>query len=331
MSPERSSTSGRGNVPLKAGDVLFRIDPAPYEAQVEAIEAQLKLAATRLAQMTQLHERDSGRASTSSSGSRSRSAQGPARGREMESRQDHRTGAGRRLCHQPRAAQGRARHQSAAVAGDGVHRYLGYHHRRRDRTDRRALCRAGQAVEVTFKFLPGQVFTGKVESVLQAIATGQVQTSGLAVHAKGCVRAVRGRDQARRRRCRRRAGRSTGTAAIFTDHVKAAHIIRKVLLRQIAIRTTSTRFDRTEERRGPEYGEQNNGVQINPQTPGERSSGPARLQDIGDRAVRRHVLIIGLTLVYLSFSRITAIADYGGEQVHRQGGGVVRRIELVRS
>jgi hypothetical protein len=28
---------------------------------------------------------------------------------------------------------------------------------------------------------------------------------------------------------------STGDAAIFTEHVKVAHIIRKVLLRQIAI------------------------------------------------------------------------------------------------
>src|ERR1700685_540709 len=51
------------NVPLKAGDVLFRIDPVPYEAQVKAIQAQLKLSATRLAQMTQLFERDSGRGS----------------------------------------------------------------------------------------------------------------------------------------------------------------------------------------------------------------------------------------------------------------------------
>src|SRR6266436_7070 len=49
------------NVALRAGDVLFRIDPVPYEAQVKAIEAQLKLSATRLAQMTQLFERDSGR------------------------------------------------------------------------------------------------------------------------------------------------------------------------------------------------------------------------------------------------------------------------------
>src|SRR5580698_1708642 len=49
------------NVPLKAGDILFRIDPVPYEAQAKAIQAQLKLSTTRLAQMTQLFERESGR------------------------------------------------------------------------------------------------------------------------------------------------------------------------------------------------------------------------------------------------------------------------------
>jgi multidrug resistance efflux pump len=42
--------------------VLFRIDPGPYQAQVDAIDAQLKLADLRLGQMTQLFERDSGRA-----------------------------------------------------------------------------------------------------------------------------------------------------------------------------------------------------------------------------------------------------------------------------
>jgi multidrug resistance efflux pump len=51
----------KANKSLRAGEVLFRIDPVPYEAQVGAIEAQLKLSATRLAQMTQLFERDSGR------------------------------------------------------------------------------------------------------------------------------------------------------------------------------------------------------------------------------------------------------------------------------
>ena len=64
-----------------------------------------------------------------------------------------------------------------------------------------------------------------------------MQTSGLAVTPKAIqaapfvVRvALDDQDVARRLP----AG-STGEAAIFTDHVKAAHIIRKVLLRQIAI------------------------------------------------------------------------------------------------
>ncbi|MGM3371780.1 hypothetical protein ACS22V_24975, partial [Escherichia coli] len=49
------------NMPLKAGDVLFRIDPVPYEARVKGIEAQLNLSNMRLAQMTQLFKRDAGR------------------------------------------------------------------------------------------------------------------------------------------------------------------------------------------------------------------------------------------------------------------------------
>jgi multidrug resistance efflux pump len=95
----------------------------------------------------------------------------------------------------------------------------------------------GQDVEVTFKFLPGQVFTGKVETVLQAIATGQVQTSGFAVQSKAIeaapfVARVKLDDT---KLAESLPAGSAGVAAIFTDRVKAAHIIRKVLLRQIAI------------------------------------------------------------------------------------------------
>ena len=52
----------KANAALKAGDVLFRIDPVPFEAQVKALEAQLKFQDLRLSQMTQLLERDAGRA-----------------------------------------------------------------------------------------------------------------------------------------------------------------------------------------------------------------------------------------------------------------------------
>src|SRR5215510_13823189 len=49
------------NTPVKQGDVLFRIDPTTYEASVRALEAQLKLQEQRLAEMTQLQTRGTGR------------------------------------------------------------------------------------------------------------------------------------------------------------------------------------------------------------------------------------------------------------------------------
>jgi RND family efflux transporter MFP subunit len=50
------------NTLVKEGDVLFRIDPTTYEAQVRGIEAQLKLAELRLGQFSELQRHASGRA-----------------------------------------------------------------------------------------------------------------------------------------------------------------------------------------------------------------------------------------------------------------------------
>jgi multidrug resistance efflux pump len=96
---------------------------------------------------------------------------------------------------------------------------------------------AGQPVEITFKTFPGQIFTGHVEAVLQAIASGQTQVSGLAVaptqvEAAPFVARIKLDDESVARRLP--AG-GTGTAAIYTDHVKVAHVIRQVILRQTAI------------------------------------------------------------------------------------------------
>jgi hypothetical protein len=76
-----------------------------------------------------------------------------------------------------------------------------------------------------------------VEAVLQAIATGQTQPGGLAV-APSAVQAtpfvvrIRLDDQ---ELAKRLPAGSTGLAAIFTDRVKASHVIRQVVLRQTAI------------------------------------------------------------------------------------------------
>jgi multidrug resistance efflux pump len=95
----------------------------------------------------------------------------------------------------------------------------------------------GQDAEVSFKFMPGAVYSGKVEAVLQAIASGQAQVSGAAVAPKAVETApfvVRVALDDAAFAASLPAG-ATGEAAIFTDRVRAAHVIRKVLLRQTAI------------------------------------------------------------------------------------------------
>ena len=224
-----------GNAALKTGDVLFRIDPVPYEAQVRAIEAQLKLSATRLAQMTQLFERDSGR------------------GFDVEQRQSEvdqlkaqlegaKWNLDKTVVRAPADgyATNVALRKGARVAGSPVMAFIDTSKTligvEISQNDARYIA-PGQPVELTFKLMPGTVYSGKVETVLQAISTGQTQASGLAVTPKAVESApfvvrVKLDDQELSKRLP--AG-STGTAAIFTEAVKPTHIIRKVLLRQIAI------------------------------------------------------------------------------------------------
>ncbi|MET3906897.1 RND family efflux transporter MFP subunit [Bradyrhizobium sp. S3.3.6] len=226
------------NAPLKSGDVLFKIDPTPYAAQVKAIDAQFKLAKTRLGQMTQLYERDAGR------------------GFDVEQRQSEAD----QLSGQLEAAQWNLDKTIVRAPADGYVTNLALRKGARvgtlplspvmafidtsstiigveiNQIDARYVA-PGQQVEATFKFAPGQIFAGKVESVLQAIAPGQTQTSGSAVMPKAIEAApfvVRVRlDDAEF--ARRLPAGSAGTAAIYTDHVKPTHVVRRVILRQLAI------------------------------------------------------------------------------------------------
>ncbi len=228
----------KANAPLKAGDVLFKVDPVPYQAQVDALRSQLKFQELRLSQMTQLQTTGTGR-----------SFDVEQRQAEVDQLKAQVVGAkwnldktvvrapadgyvtnialrnGARVANLPLAPVMAFIDTSDTIIGVEI-----------QQIDARYV-RPGQLAEMTFKFMPGRVYRGKVESVLQAIASGQVQTSGLAVTPKAIqsapfVARVRLNDA---EFARRLPAGSTGEAAIFTDRVKAAHVIRKVLLRQIAI------------------------------------------------------------------------------------------------
>ena len=95
----------------------------------------------------------------------------------------------------------------------------------------------GQDVEMTFKFFPGQVFNGKVVAVLQSISGGQIMVTGTAATTRQIAAArfaVRVKLDDDKLAASLPAG-TAGDAAIYTPHIKAAHIIRKVILRQLAI------------------------------------------------------------------------------------------------
>jgi RND family efflux transporter MFP subunit len=224
------------NKPLKEGDVLLRIDPTTYQAQVDAIEAQLKFAELRLSQYTLLQRADSGRAfdvqqresevdqiKAQLDGAKwnldKTTVRAPADG--YVTNLALRKGA-RVTAQSPVMAFIDTSETIFAVAIPQINtRYI----------------ETGQPIEVTFKALPGAVYTGRVEAILQAIASGQTQTSGLAVAPTDVETApfivrIKLDDEGAARRLP--AG-STGLAAIFTDHVAISHVIRRVLLRQTAI------------------------------------------------------------------------------------------------
>jgi RND family efflux transporter MFP subunit len=226
------------NIPLKAGDVLFRLDPTPYQAQADALAAQLKFEQLRLSQMTQLQSTESGRAfdvqqrqasvdqlTAQLAGAQynldQTTVRAPADG--YVTNLALRTGA--RVASLPLSPVMAFVDTSATIVGAAI-----------QQIDARYV-QPGQNAEVTFKFIPGHVYAGKVVAVLQAIATGQVQASGLAVTPRAIEAApfaVRVALDDASVAGRLPAG-STGEATIYTDHVKASHVIRKVLLRQIAI------------------------------------------------------------------------------------------------
>jgi RND family efflux transporter MFP subunit len=226
------------NKPLKAGDVLFKIDPVPYQAQVDSIGAQVKFEELRLSQMTQLQLSDAGRAFDVEQ-----------RQADVDKLKGQLLGAkwnldqtvvrapadgyvtnvglmkGARVASLPLSPVMAFIDTSETVVGVEIPQiYTRY-------------VEPGQEVEVTFKLFPGQVFNGKVDTVLQATSTGQVVASGSAVAPRQVTAApfvVRVKLDDAKLAASLPAG-TAGAAAIYTSHIKPSHIIRKVILRQIAI------------------------------------------------------------------------------------------------
>lgn len=225
------------NVPLKEGDVLFRIDPTAFKAQVDALSAQLKLSETRLAQMSELADKAAGRhfdveqrqAEVDQLKAQMASAQWNL---EKTTVRAPATGYITNLALRKGARVASLPLSPTMAFIDSTHTILAAEIAQIDAR----YIQPGQPVEMTFKFFPGRIFKGKVETILQAVSSGQLLVSGQAVSPKELTSApfvVRIALDDASVADKLPAG-STGTAAIFTAHVRVTHVVRRVMLRMTA-------------------------------------------------------------------------------------------------
>ena len=223
------------NTPLKAGDILFRIDPTPYQATVKSLTAQLSVQQERLAIDTKLNDRNvraaidvverqaavdnlQAQLDTANWNLKNTTVRAPTDG--FVTNVALRKGA--RVTGAPVMAFVDTSTTGVAVEiAQSNARYIA----------------PGQAVEVAFKFAPGSVHTGKVKTVVEATSNGQVAPSGFAatpirITAQPFIAVIDLDDQDFARSLPMGA---TGMAAIYTDSGSISRPIRKIMIRQMSI------------------------------------------------------------------------------------------------
>jgi multidrug resistance efflux pump len=228
----------QANVPLKKGDILFKINPLPYQASVDNLAAQLDLAETRLGQAQRLATRGAGSVydveALTSQVAQARAGlvnahfnleqtvvRAPADG--YVTNVALRVGA--RVVAAPIAS-------AMAFVENGEPILLMQIFQK----DLRYI-QANQPAEIAFKMFPGSVYNAHVVQVMPASALGMQAPSGFAaapsqvMHAPMWVRLEL--DDASL--LPGLAVGATGSGAIYTDKGAPTQIIRRVMVRMDAI------------------------------------------------------------------------------------------------
>ena len=225
------------NVPLGAGDILFRIDPTPYQAQLDSLTAKLDLAETRLDQSATLAARQAGsvydvqayQAEVDALKAQIANAEYNLAETVVRAPSDGyvtnvalRPGA--RVSNLPFFQAMSFVDTSEVLLGAQVPQNFARH------------VAPGQEAEVTFKVHPGRIYAATVETILPATAQGQMRLSGFAPEPQPSrpgplfVRLRLADDTV----ARALPAGAIGSVAIYTSEVRAAHIIRRVMMRMEA-------------------------------------------------------------------------------------------------
>ncbi|MBM5456583.1 HlyD family secretion protein [Pseudomonas sp. P66] len=231
----------KGNEVLAKGDVLFRIDPAPFQYRLKSLKAQHLAAKGDLSRMSELIKRNFG--------TRRELEAAIARVDDLQAQIDNAQfeldntvvrapskGFVTHVSLRPGMMATRLPLRPSMVFIPQEGQYFAAWMRQN------SLLRlvAGDEAEVAFDGIPGKVFKGQVTNVITVIAEGQVQPSGTLIGYTGSPPAGRVpviieitdpafapyRDQM--------PGGAYGQAAIYSKHFEHIGTMRKILLRMAA-------------------------------------------------------------------------------------------------
>jgi RND family efflux transporter MFP subunit len=224
-----------GNQHMKKGEVLFKIDPTPYELDVKRIEAQLALAETRLRQTRQL--------AATGAGSKFDEERYESDVRQLKAQLDqarwdlsqttvYAPADGTPINVQLRPGSfvvGAPFVQAMAFVEDAYQVVALFHQNELTQVE------PGNEVEIVLPTYPGEIIKATVDSIVWAQGQGQLPLTGT-VPQTGPAPLPPGRFAvkltiAERDRQRFLAAGALGNAAIYTNRLAAIHIIRKVILR----------------------------------------------------------------------------------------------------
>jgi multidrug resistance efflux pump len=231
----------KGNEPLEKGDVLFRIDPTPFENRMKSLKAQLVAAKGDRYRITELIRRNFGtQRELDAAIARTDDLQAQLDNAQFEL--DNTTvrapskGFVTHVSLRPGMMASKLPLRPSMVFIPEEGQYFAAWMRQN------SLLRltVGDEAEVAFDGIPGKVFAGRVKNVIGVIAEGQVQPSGTLIGYTGSPPAGRVpviieiTDPEFAQYSKLMPGGAYGQAALYSQHFHHIGTMRKILLRMAA-------------------------------------------------------------------------------------------------
>ncbi|MBT8769509.1 HlyD family secretion protein [Metapseudomonas boanensis] len=229
------------NRPLEKGDVLFRIDPTPFENRVKSFKAQLVSARADQFRASELFKRNVGnRRDVDLTTARVDDLQAQLNIAQYELDNTVVRAPGKGFVTQVSLRPGMMatrlplRPSMVFIPEEG-HYFTAWM-----RQNSQLRLSPGDEAEVAFDGIPGRVFKGRVKEVLAVIGEGQVQPSGTLISFTGSPPPGRVPvtieiiDPEYEQYAALMPGGSYGQAALYSKHFHHVAVMRKILLRMAA-------------------------------------------------------------------------------------------------